>query len=250
MRAICCPEPRRSHLTVLTMPIRNLSPKQRNDIDTLPPALAAKAVEFIFHPAEYVHNDHLRNDPASPNVATISFLLQNKRSRTRISKALAGVYGLDAKVDFNYKNPLWLLALLTPDDIRQVARIATLSSHNVAARGYKQPADIKKIAQLVGSDGYKFALADAESLDSLSISINQFLLMLETDAIALIHEWLDYLPAEVTTRVQLKFPVKFSANKNPSASGLGALVLAAGKFAPACIGYVAGESSVSSIRSA
>lgn len=221
------------------MPIQNLSPKLHNTLDSLPPALAAKTLEFIFHPADYVHLEHLTGDQNGPDIATATFLLQHTRSRNRISKTLAVTHDLNEKLNFTFSDPLCVLALLNQNDIRRVARIATLSTHCIVGRNYTDEKSIRKIKHLVGEAGFSFALAntDGEFDYSLSLNINQFLLMLETDTMSLLHEWLDYLTPEMAARVRLKFPKQLSAKNTPSTSGLQALTLAAAEFAPNCIGY-------------
>ncbi len=216
---------------------QQLDADQLEAVKNIPSTLKNTVLEFNFSPGNYAHHQYLSLDENGPSEKLAKFLLAHPRSKQRLSDVISNSYRLHEQYHFDFQSPLQQLALLDSKDLLRVSRIATLSRHNIIARRFIDGTEAHKIANLVGQDGFEFALQSHENSVEHDVTpkFHQFLLLLEKDSISLLREWLNQLPAGLATRVKLRFPKKLFINATASTTGLHALKLAAEKFVPICL---------------
>ncbi|OED36879.1 hypothetical protein AB833_26090 [Chromatiales bacterium (ex Bugula neritina AB1)] len=219
------------------MDTQTLDSSQFDAMESIPQSIKDRVIEFNFSPASYAHHQYLSLDENGPSEKLAKFLLSEPRSQKRLSNVLSKSYQLNESYHFDFEEKLDQLALLDSKDLLRISRIATLSRHNTIARRFIDGNEAQKIANLVGQDGFEFALQSHENSieHRVALKFNQFLLLLEKDSIALIQEWLDQLPNGLATRVKLRFPKQLFNDTKASTTGLHAFKSAAENFVPLCL---------------
>lgn len=218
---------------------QNLSKETLAAIEKVPKPLLKKVLEFNFSTGNYVHPSRLTTETNGPDAKLANFLLSNPRSQKRLSRLFNKKYALDKDYQFNFDDSLTRLALLEGDDILRIARIAAITVNNHIARTFIKGSDTAQLANLVGQDGFEFALQNYEWAsqdgDRGFSSIGPFLAKIEQDAKGMLHLWLAQTPRPLSDRVNLKFPKDMLDKRQAPNNSMKALKLAAEKFVPKCL---------------
>jgi hypothetical protein len=172
--------------------------------------------EFNCFPTRYIHSDWIKELLPGVNERLLAELSVNPRSERRLARFILARCDIDEDRFHGFEEPSQRLALLDPDTLRKLLFYAGIAIASKSISHLVEGAKVIAVKQVLGEDGYLFALKKAPFLlgkpDFPDLKIDgagDLPSLLFENAMQYLKSCFGEAPLALTRRMLLKLPIEF-----------------------------------------